>query len=1028
MSDRILKPRLIRASAGTGKTRELSSRYIGLLACGESPDRILATTFTRKAAAEIRERIFSRLSRASQEPAAATELGESIDRPGFRCDDARQLLKGLVDQQHRLLITTLDSLFIAMAQSFALELGLPVDWKIGSERDGALLREEAVRTLFEQHSGAVSLEMVRLIHGGTLSRSVHQRVTGDVERLYRYFLFTDASAWEWVTVPETPPASVQEELEKLLEAYQIPLTSSGAPNKNTQKMVEKLRSIQRHGDWKAFGQMSVAGTALDGSYLFYGKPVDDQLKRILDWLLGEARRAISVQLRLRLRGVYLMLSRYHEQYRETQKRLGILTFDDVKQQLAVSSITGELEPLYYRLDSRISHLLLDEFQDTSMNEWRVLQPIADEILSRPEERSFFCVGDMKQAIYGWRGGVAEIFGSIESRWDFLKPESRQTTYRCAPAIIECVNHVFESLHEATCLDPDRAAVMRWQDRFESHEAARKELQGQVMLHRLNPAEDRSSFTVELVTKLQQQYPQASIGVLVRRNQTVSALLSEFAARQPGMAVSEEGAVQITDSSLVRVLLSLFRFIDHPADTLARYHIEQTDVASLLKIPLEDAGQLDLWRREVQIRLVREGYGAVSGAWARLLASSCRELDRARLQQLVDQAYLYDAGRTLCADDFVRHIESVKVEQPSEASIRVMSLHKAKGLEFDVVVLPELEGQIDIKADEILVGQRTPIHPIEKVALGPGNSFERALIPDLAALWRTKRDASVVEMLSLLYVGLTRPRQALHLVLPAQDELRGVSPAHLLSQVFPEESRETVLFGSEAVQISPEKAAHTPQRLFAAQKIRFSATGAGRAPRLDRITPSQHRDRLVLHSPEEISSGHLARDTGVALHLLFEQIGWLEDFSLESLDPETLAALLPAGDSGRVLTRFSALLESPVIRQELSRVRFAGELRPELMREQRFALRRESHLVVGAIDRMVVQYRGDKPVAAEITDYKSDRLNGGALLESKVEQYRVQLQRYAEAAKSLLGAEVAVTAKLLFLDGPQVRMVIEEEGR
>lgn len=1022
-NDDILSPRLIRASAGTGKTRDLSSRYIGLLARGETPDKILATTFTRKAAAEIRERIFSRLAGASQSKSAASDLASAIGLKDFKTTDARALLRRLVEQQHRLLITTLDALFISMARAFALELGLPINWRIGSDEDGKNLQELAIREVLEEDSRGASLEIIRLIHGGDLSRSVHKKIVDEVERLYRYFIAANKKAWSWIEPSETKELVQYADIKGVIESYQVPPNSNGTPNKNLEKLVVKLAGIHAARDWTALGTMSIATSALEGRYEYYKKPLDTALISILDNLLAHARVDITQRYRDRLRGIQGMLSLYRERYLQAGRRLGTLTFDDVKERLASSRLTGELEPLYYRLDSRICHLLLDEFQDTSLNEWRVIEPIADEILSRPTERSFFCVGDMKQAIYGWRGGVAEIFGSVESRWPHLKPESKQTTYRCAPAIIEFVNHLFGSLDKASCLDQLRGAVSSWLERFEPHQAAQKNLSGQVIVHRTPVDGNKSAFTVKLVSELQQRYPGASIGVLVRKNRAVADLLARFSESHPGIAVSEEGAVKITDSALVRSLMSLLRALDHPSDTLATFHAEGSTLCDALEIPLIGKSITDKWRREIRKRLLVEGYGAVMSGWARILEGVSGDLDRQRLRQLVDQAYLYDGDRTTRITDFVKHIERVTVELPSEAAIRVMSLHKAKGLEFDIVVLPELEDKIEVKRDEILVGQATPISPIEKIALGSGTEFERQLIPELGDLWQSKLDAITIESLSLLYVGVTRPKQMLHIVLPESEKIKGVSSAKIISEIFQDPVSGVVLFGANEIDIRAEQHNLRPMHPFAARKVLFAKTASGsKAPQLHRVSPSRHTARVELCNPGLPGAGERARERGTALHQLFEQIEWIEDLSLDTIRKDDIATSLGSEATEILIEEFGNLLKHPTIITELSRSRFGEGAKLLLKREQSFALRSNAELISGVIDRLVIKYSDDKPAFIEIIDYKSDRLDGADSLEVKREMYSDQLKFYAQAARSLVGANVPVVGKLLFLDGPVVSTV------
>src|SRR5690606_33260183 len=146
--------------------------------------------------------------------------------------------------------------------------------------------------------------------------------------------------------------------------------------------------------------------------------------------------------------------------RRLRREHGLLLFSDVPLMLARMMPAGPgddrptLEPLYYRLDGRVQHLLLDEFQDTSPPQWSILRPFAEEIRAGAgsareggPRRSFFCVGDVKQAIYGWRDGCAEVFDQVVA--DLHLPAGAQetlaTSRRTAPVVLDVVNEVFENI-------------------------------------------------------------------------------------------------------------------------------------------------------------------------------------------------------------------------------------------------------------------------------------------------------------------------------------------------------------------------------------------------------------------------------------------------------------------------------------------------------------------------------------------------------------------------------------------------------
>ena len=139
---------LIRASAGTGKTFQLSNRFLRLLINGASVDHILSSTFTRKAAGEILDRIVARLAEAALSPNKCAELAEHLDRD-ISQTDCLEHLQTLINRLHRLRIGTLDSFYAQVASSFCLELGLPPGWRIVEDLHDKDLRNEAIELVLQ---------------------------------------------------------------------------------------------------------------------------------------------------------------------------------------------------------------------------------------------------------------------------------------------------------------------------------------------------------------------------------------------------------------------------------------------------------------------------------------------------------------------------------------------------------------------------------------------------------------------------------------------------------------------------------------------------------------------------------------------------------------------------------------------------------------------------------------------------------------------------------------------------------------
>ncbi len=228
---------VIRASAGTGKTFQLSNRYLGQLLSGSAPDEILATTFTRKAAGEILERNMVRLAEAALNAKKCAELAGFLEDPALSCEQCLKLVQNLTRGLHRVRICTLDSFFSQIASSFGFEMGLPPDWTIVDEIDDVRLKNKAVEAVLRNESTKTAVQLMHLLTKGETGRSVSELIRQTVSALYPIFQETDAAAWTSFPKPKKlasgwPIATVSPSMEMLLmslyRSTAKPLTNSSS--------------------------------------------------------------------------------------------------------------------------------------------------------------------------------------------------------------------------------------------------------------------------------------------------------------------------------------------------------------------------------------------------------------------------------------------------------------------------------------------------------------------------------------------------------------------------------------------------------------------------------------------------------------------------------------------------------------------------------------------------------------------------------------------------------------------------------
>ena len=1055
---------IISASAGTGKTFQLSNRYLQLLCEEVAPDQILATTFTRKAAGEILDRVVLRLADAALDDHKRSALSQQIEVPPLTPARCYELLGRVLRHLHRLRISTLDAFFAQLASSFSLELGLSPGWKIIEDLHEKYLRNEAIeRTLHADKVHDIQ-RLVNLMTKGEAQRSVSELVRSTVDNLYNLYMETDAQAWQ--RIPQ-PRLLTQERLAELCQ--QLRDATLPADKRFGKAREDNLTAVAEE-DWDSFLGKGLAGKVIKEETTFYSKPIPDDVVALYRQLFEHVQGVYLQQIRAQMEGTYAMLDRFHTTYSQIKQESGALRFDDVTRVLAGSDRAAGIEQQRFRLDSPIAHLLLDEFQDTSLPQWQVIRPLAQYVTASASAsdskrrgsgpRSFFCVGDAKQAIYAWRGGKSEIFEALDSDLGELTKQPLNRSYRSSQPVIDVVNRVFRDMTRHDNLDRLEPAVREWSERFPEHTTALTELPGYVELHTSpeaaegeNATDVKLAWTAERVKELTQLAPGHSIGILTRRNDTVTQLIHEL--RQRDVPASEEGGGRLNDSPATQVILSLLKLADHPRDTVARFHVAQSPLAKIVDYDKYSDDLLTLkLSRAVRMELLNDGYGPTLRRWAESLAAHCDRREWTRLHQLVETGYAYEPIATLRPTDFVRFVELKRVTDPTAADVRVMTVHQSKGLQFDLVVLADLDAALIGQPESFVTGQPSPTAPIDCVCLYRNADIQRLLPQRLRKLFEDETRSSVFEAMSVLYVALTRAVHALHMFVAPSDKgnlpktAAGLLRAALTNGQATDPNQCVYATGDPQWYVLHRK---TPKPLAPStdpqvepvprEPIRLAPPLPDAHP--EWTAPSQLEGGAKIRVRHVFDlSGSAATARGTLIHALFEQVRWLEDGLpvpevlqriAESLSEEGINAteqvaafrrMLEFPAVARVLSR--AFYESPTDdgpRRAIAAGKGSGALRAEVRNERRFAVRDKTRLLSGSIDRLVLVYQNDRVVAADVLDFKTDAATTPEKVTELVDHYRPQLEAYCQAVANMyrLGA-AQITARLLFVSCGEMRCV------
>ena len=457
-----------------------------------------------------------------------------------------------------------------------------------------------------------------------------------------------------------------------------------------------------------------------------------------------------------------------------------LRFDDVPRLLATGLADGLMQHTHWRLDTSIGHLLLDEFQDTSLPQWNVLKPFALACATAPaatassawetsSRRSIAgaaacrnCSTPSQANLPGVGEAVADQELSLQPAGDRYGQSGVCRICRPIEALAD-YPEVTRQWHEWFALAFDG------QDRFGRlrhvvRRAARRRRQTAIA-SRLwsSPPSEWPSWPAEC--------PGRSIGVLVRRNQAVAELIHLLRSKHK-LPASQEGGNPLTDSAAVQLVLSLVKLADHPGDLPARFHVATSPLASSVGFAnhADDAGRRglggpiapavsrrrlrphDLWLAQTAVGLLRPARSGPADAIGRAGLRVRPPSQRSR------------------PSDFVAFVEQTKVEDPSAAAIRVMTVHQAKGLQFDIVVAARARRPAQRNyAASWPIGRPQPIEPIERVCRHVSKAFWPLLPDEYQQMFEIWPREAVNESLCLLYVALTRAVHALHLIVPPTAE-------------------------------------------------------------------------------------------------------------------------------------------------------------------------------------------------------------------------------------------------------------------
>lgn len=862
------------ANAGSGKTKVLTDRVARLLLAGTEPQKVLCLTYTKAAAAEMQNRLLKRLGAWAmlEDTALRAELaalGDEAPLDGEGLARARRLFAQAIETPGGLKIQTIHAFCAALLRRFPLEAGVAHGFSELDERSARQLRQEVLETIASGPERPAFDGLLRHFPGDDLG--------GLIDEISRNRDVFDGEIGE----PDLraalgiPPDLKNEDLaEMVFNPDPGPLLATVVPvlareSKTMQSLGDALSQLDviapGHRDLEALydrfllkdggqpvakmranvltkGALKALGDDLSAEFLDFAERV--RAARELEFSLVSVDRALAMH---RFARVLL------PQLARRKAQGGWLDFDDLIERAgALLSDPSVAQWVLFRLDGGIDHILVDEAQDTSPGQWRVIERLADEFTAgegaRDTPRTIFVVGDRKQSIYSFQGADLTHFEAVQSRFSEKfaavgRPLQRTAllhSFRSSLAILRLVDLTFArdaapglggapehfAYHDElpgrvdlwpAVPQPEKPQPENWEDPVDLP----GEDSATVVLARAVAAEIRAMIADGVHIPLAAGARPVHAGDFLILVQRRSALFFELirACKEAGLAVAGADRLRLGGELAVKDIVSVLAFLSTPEDDLA--------LAEVLRSPLLGLSEAELF----QLAHPREGYlwqalRAAEDRFTPALAILRDLLDQADflrpydlierlltrhggrerliarlgpeaeegIDELIAQALAYERGEVPSLTGFLAWLGADEVEikrqlEGAGRAIRVMTVHGAKGLEAPIVILPDTA---QLRAPRTAEVTRLPDGP----AFWKGAA---AQLPEALAIAQADEQLRARhERLRLLYVALTRAERWLIVATAGEEKESGESWYSLVSEGMQQAGTETVSAYSETV--------------------------------------------------------------------------------------------------------------------------------------------------------------------------------------------------------------------------------------
>ena len=822
----MVKPLTVyKASAGSGKTFTLATEYIRLLVENPTSYRnILAVTFTNKATEEMKMRILSQLYGIwKQLPESADYMKVIQEKTGFGeeliSERAGIALQNLLHNYNYFRVETIDTFFQSVLRNLARELELTTNLRIGLNdhqiEDIAvdqliadlnttdIVLQWIIRYIMESISDDSSWNVISKIKkfGCTIFQDRYKEVSDELSKKMQEPGFFEHYTTQLRELREAALEHMKQIGESFfdeLEAEQLTIDDLSGKSRGIASFFNKLR----RGEFDASIENATVANHLESYEKWCTKThpkrdyiytlAQDSLGNILRYAVDERPRQWklykSADLTLRHLDQLRLLGSIEQKVRQLNADANRFLLSDTQQLL--HALIGESDSpfIFEKIGTQLEHVMIDEFQDTSTVQWQNFCVLLAEAMSH-ENTSNLIVGDVKQSIYRWRSGDWRLLNDIEQQFNSQQIETRalDTNYRSQRNIIQFNNVFFrqaatlEYMAQKELNAAEAAQLEKAYADVEQKIPAGKDPLGLVSI-RLLPADDYQTATlnqiVETIATLRAQgIPQKEIAILVRVNQYIPTIARYFMEQMPEVTIVSDEAFRLDASNAVCLLVQALRLLTHPDDQLTKAAIVKNWHHDVLGEPAEDnrlllstvdldSGLPEAFRNHREELTAMPLYDLVERLYDIFSLERLSE-QSAYVCTFFDQLAAYVSENTADIFAFLNEWDETickkTIQSDETEGVRILSIHKSKGLEYPYVIIPFCDWQLEKQNDNILWCKPAE-EPFSDLPIAPVDYSQRQMMGTIYEHdYLQEHLQNTVDNLNLLYVAFTRACKGLYVL-------------------------------------------------------------------------------------------------------------------------------------------------------------------------------------------------------------------------------------------------------------------------